>query len=225
VASFQQHVNTAVIATGVIVTPLHSAGLINITQSFILLAFGLLGGVLPDLDSDNSKPIQVVFKIFSIFSPLIVLLTVAKDFSLLNMIFVWFISSLLLHLVLFKLFLSLTRHRGVIHSIPMGVLFAQFTTVFFLFTLEFDIDFSYIAGLFLFFGFLTHLILDEIISLNSLGLRVKRSLGTALKLYDAENWRGSIVIYVLIGIFAYFIPFTSEPFINIFYILKDTKFY
>ncbi len=224
-ASFQQHVNTAVITTGVIVTPLHSAGLLNITQAFIILAVGLLGGILPDLDSDNSKPVQIVFKIFSIFSPLIVLLTVAKDFSLLNMIFVWFISSLLLHLILFKFFLSLTRHRGVIHSIPMGVLFGQLTTVFFLFTLEFDIVFSSIAGAFLFFGFLTHLILDEIISLNSLGLRVKRSIGTAFKLYDTKNWRGSIIIYVLIAVFAYYIPFTSDPFINIFHILKDTKFY
>ena len=49
-ALFEQHVNIAVIATGITIAPLYSAGLIDTNQSIILLGLGLLGGILPDLD-------------------------------------------------------------------------------------------------------------------------------------------------------------------------------
>lgn len=68
-ASFEQHVNVAVIATGVTIVPFYSSGVVDTSQSLVLLAFGVFGGVLPDLDSDSSKPVQIAFRILSIFLP------------------------------------------------------------------------------------------------------------------------------------------------------------
>lgn len=222
-ASFEQHVNVTVIATGIVIAPLHTAGLLDINQSLVALGLGLVGGMLPDLDSNNSKPIQIVFKILSIFLPLLVLLAVFDDLSIAKMLIIWLGASLFLHLGVFKVFLSLTTHRGIFHSIPMGLLFAQLTTLIFHYILDITMTTSLISGFFIFFGFMTHLLLDEIFSVNALGLRMKKSFGTALKVYDKNNHMGSIVLYALVIILFFIIPIESELFINIFDTLKNVK--
>jgi len=222
-ASFEQHVNGAVIATGVMIVPLHSASTIDKTESLILLGLGLVGGVLPDLDSDNSKPIQIVFKIFSIFFPLIIILSLSEDLSLAYLIAYWLISILVLRLTLFQLFISFTTHRGIFHSIPMGVVFGQITTLVFYKTFGFDLVFSTIAGTFLFFGFIVHLLLDEFVSLNALGMKIKKSFGTAFKLYDKNNPLGTVLLYIFIFGFFFFIPLKMEIFLDIFEVIKNIK--
>ena len=224
-ASFEQHLNGAVIATGVAIAPLHSASLINVEQSLIVLGLGVIGGVLPDLDSDNSKPIQIVFKIFSIFLPLLIILSIADNLSLLYLIGAWLASSLILNLTLFKLFLTLTTHRGIFHSIPMGIFLGQVTMYIFYKQLHYDIIFSTIAGGFLLFGFLIHLLLDELVSLNALGISIKKSFGTAFKLYDRKNMFGTIFLYIAIVTFFFFIPLKLDIFIDIFEIMRNIKLF
>jgi len=222
-ASFEQHVNGAVIATGVVIAPLHAASLIDVEQSLILLTLGLVGGILPDLDSDNSTPIQIVFKILSIFLPLLAILTFTNDLPLVHLMGIWLVSGFILHLTLFKFFLSLTTHRGIIHSIPMGVLLAQGTTYLFFYTLEYDLVFSTIAGGFLLFGFIVHLLLDEFVSLNLLGFHIKKSFGSALKFYDRNNIIGTVLLYIIIIVFFFFTPIKVDVFVEIFEIMKNVK--
>ena len=222
-ASFEQHVNGAVIATGVVIAPLHAASLIDVEQSLIALALGLVGGILPDLDSDNSTPIQIVFKILSIFLPLLAILTFTNGLPLAHLMGIWLVSGFILHLTLFKFFLSLTTHRGVIHSIPMGIVLAQGTTYIFYYTLEYDIIFSTIAGGFLLFGFIVHLLLDEFVSLNLLGFNIKKSFGSALKFYDRDNILGTVFLYIAIGVLFYFTPIKIDVFVDIFEIMKNVR--
>ena len=224
-ASFEQHVNGAVIATGVMIVPLHSASLLNVEQSLIALSLGLIGGILPDLDSDHSKPLQIVFKIFSIFLPLIILLSLFGESTLFELMGYWILSSFLLHITLFKIFTTITIHRGVVHSIPMGILFGQITTYLFYTSLEYDIVFSTLAGLFLTYGFFIHLLLDELVSLNALGIKMKKSFGTAFKLYDANNIFGTLFLYILVIGFFFLIPINTDIFIEIFEIMKNVKVY
>jgi len=224
VASFEQHVNTALIATGILVVPLHASGLLSINESLVVLLMGVIGGVLPDLDSDNSKPIQIVFKMCSIMLPLIILLLAPFKISIVYTLAIWVGSAIFLHFTIFRTFLLLTSHRGVIHSIPMGFLFAQVTTLVYLELLNKELYFSLLAGFFIFFGFLIHLILDEIFSINALGLHVKRSFGTALKFYDKNNIAGSVVLYILIAITLFFIPIEKDLYLYIFNTIKEIKF-
>ena len=224
-ASFEQHVNGAVIATGAMIVPLHSASIIDAKQSLIVLALGLIGGVLPDLDSDNSKPIQIVFKIISIFFPLIIILAIPNDLSLFYLVVYWLMATFILRLTLFQLFISFTRHRGIFHSIPMGVVFAQLTLLLFYKIFNFDIVFSTIAGIFLLFGFLIHLLLDEFVSINILGVRMKKSFGTAFKLYDRDNFIGTLLLYLLIILFFFFIPLELNIFTDIYEVIRKIKLF
>ena len=223
-ASFEQHVNTALIGTGILVVPLHTSGLLDIKESLIVLLMGVIGGVLPDLDSDNSKPIQIVFKMCSIMLPLIILLLSPIKISVLYTLAIWVGSAIFLHFTIFRTFLHLTTHRGIIHTIPMGFLFAQVTTLIFLELLHKELYFSLLSGFFLFFGFLIHLILDEIFSINALGMHIKRSFGTALKFYDKNNIAGTVVVYMLIAITLFFIPIEKELYIYIFNTMREIEF-
>ncbi|RLA78449.1 MAG: hypothetical protein DRG78_15070 [Epsilonproteobacteria bacterium] len=223
-ASFEQHVNGAVIATGVVIAPLNSASLIDTTQSFIVLGLGLIGGVLPDLDSDNSRPIQIVFKIFSIFFPLIVILGLFNNLSIVYLVGYWLISTFILRITLFKLFISFTTHRGIFHTIPMGIVFGQITTLIFYTSFNFDIVFSTIAGSFLFFGFIVHLLLDELVSLNALGIKVKRSFGTAFKLYAKNNLLATFLLYLFILGFFFLMPINFDIFVQIIDVMGDVEF-
>ena len=222
-ATFEQHVNVAVIATGVLIVPLHSSGILDVSQSIAVLGLGLIGGLLPDLDSDNSKPIQIVFKILSIFLPLLILLAIPVELSILKMIIAWVVASLVLHLTVFKLFLSLTVHRGIFHTIPMGILFGQLTTAMFYYVIGSDLTFSTIAGIFITFGFFIHLLLDEFISLNALGLRMKKSFGTAFKLYYKHNILGTAILYLLVVASYFVLQIDNDIFNNIYTILKNSK--
>ena len=47
---------------------------------------------------------------------------------------------------------------------------------------------AWLAAGFLSVGFLTHLILDEIYSVDVMDTRIKASFGTALKLVDTKHW-------------------------------------
>ena len=222
-ASFEQHVNGAVIATGIAIIPLHSASLLDVHQSLIILALGIVGGVLPDLDSDNSKPLQIVFKIFSIFFPLFIVLGLSEKISLVELVGYWLLFSLILHLTIFKLFIKLTSHRGIFHSIPMGILVGVSSTYIFHYQLNYELIFSTIGGIFLSFGYMVHLLLDELVSLNALGLRVKRSFGTAFKLYDKNNKLGTLILYILIAYLYYKSPINSDIFVQMFETMKNVK--
>ena len=100
---------------------------------------------------------------------------------------------------------------------------AQGTTYIFYYTLEYDLIFSTIAGAFLLFGFIIHLLLDEIVSLNLLGFNIKKSFGSALKLYDRENLLGTVILYIIIIVFFFFTPIKVDVFVEIFEIMKNVK--
>jgi len=221
VASFAQHVNTAVVISGITIAPLYSSSLIDINQSLALLFFGMIGGILPDIDLENSKPIQITSSILSIFIPLLAILTLLQSLSISKMLFIWFLSSLLLHFIIFKILLHFTIHRGVIHSIPMGLLFAHIITIVFYNILDFEELFSLLCGLFLFIGFIIHLVLDEIVSLNAFGMSFKKSLGSALKFYDSNNLTGSVLLYISIIILQIIYPLNIEYIIDIFNSFKN----
>ncbi|WP_412727243.1 metal-dependent hydrolase [Arcobacter sp. 15-2] len=223
-ASFAQHINTAVVVSGISIAPLYSASFIDLNQALVLLFFGMIGGVLPDIDLENSKPIQIASGILSIFIPLLAILTLLQSLSISKMLFIWFLSSLVLHFIIFKILLTNTIHRGVIHSIPMGIVFAQALIIFFHTFLEYEELFSLLCGLFLFGGFIIHLLLDELISLNAFGMSFKKSLGSAFKFYDSNNAIGSILLYILIGVLFTLFPLKIEHLLEIYHSFEHIKF-
>ncbi|HEY7866299.1 MAG TPA: hypothetical protein VIC51_09880, partial [Psychromonas sp.] len=72
-ANFNTHFNVAAISTGLASAVLLSAGHININSALWLWCLGTIGGLLPDVDADNSTSLDIVFNIFSVVAVLMVL--------------------------------------------------------------------------------------------------------------------------------------------------------
>lgn len=168
-----------------------------------MLFVGIVGGLLPDIDSDSSKPLTILFEILSITLPLVALIALFAPMPILKTILAWLLLGLFLRLTLFKLFLRFTRHRGIFHSVAMAVLVGEVAALVLHKLFGVGMRLSAIYGFMLFFGYMIHLILDEIYSINALGLRMKRSFGSALKLYDRDNPIGTLIVYVLIALLYY----------------------
>ena len=66
--------------------------------------------------------------------------------------------------------------------------------------------FSWFLGLFLFFGTLVHLTLDEVYSVNVFGLSVKKSFGTAFKFFDRKQIWWYVGLYALVVVMLMFAP-------------------
>ena len=106
---------------------------------------------------------------------------------------------------------KITVHRGMIHSIPMAILAGELT--FFLVTGTVPERFVKAAALTV--GYLSHLILDEIYSIDSTGrkLRLKKSFGTALKWTNPKQQGAVTIIYASIfclGGIAFTLPDVGE---------------
>lgn len=215
-ASFEQHVSGAVITSGILITPLYASSVIDLNQSLVLLALSILGGILPDMDSDNSRPIQISFRILSIFLPFLVVLSLANSNSISNILGLWIVSSIILNFIVFKLFLKITVHRGIFHSIPMGLLFGYLFIILFRNILEYEEIFSVLCGSFIFIGFIIHLLMDEFFSINVLGMSIKKSFGTALKLYAKNNLAGTGILYIIIISLIIFYPVDLGIFTKLF---------
>jgi membrane-bound metal-dependent hydrolase YbcI (DUF457 family) len=169
-----------------------------------LVAAGLcsFAGMLPDIDSDTSKSFQ---ECIYLAAGIGCMLTVARlrnygiptDFAV-------FGGAMVLLFIRFGVgawIKKITVHRGMIHSIPMAILAGQL--IFFVVTGTIEERILKAAALTI--GYLSHLILDEIYSIDSTGakLRLKKSFGTALKWSNPKQQGAVMTIYALIACLAF----------------------
>ena len=162
------------------------------------LGMGLtaLGGVLPDLDSDSGVPVRELFGLAAAAAPFLLWGQMrAAGFTPEQTIVVLASIYLVIRYGISELFKRLSVHRGMFHSIPaMGI---AGLLVF----LGYETPTSWLryylaAGVML--GFLSHLILDELCSVDFMGAKVSKSAGTALKLYSG-SWAATVACYMFLG--------------------------
>jgi len=180
------------------------AGYFGFSPSVCLVSAGLcsFAGMLPDIDSDTSKSFQeciyLTAGIGCILTASRLRYFVDSDLAMLGGAFIF----LLIRFGLAPLIQKITVHRGMFHSIPMAILCGEL--VFFIVpgTTVMDRLFKAVA---LSIGFLSHLILDEIYSIDSSGaaLRFKKSFGTALKWTNPKRPGSVTVIYSLMFLFGF----------------------
>jgi hypothetical protein len=170
----------------------------------IFLAAGLttLGGLMPDLDSDSGVPVRELFGVVAAITP----------FLLYDQVRALFVSPERTLVVLAALYLFIryplsaafkrwTVHRGMFHSIP-ALLIAGLATYLL------DPHGNPRVRLFLaggvMLGFLSHLVLDEIYSVDFTGarLRLNKYAGSALKL-ASHSWLATLTTYLLLAALAY----------------------
>ena len=186
-ASFPAHISLG-IATGI----LGAVGLVTLASieepSFLIVTFAAaaLGSVLPDMDSDSSVPFHVTFGSLSLIAAALAFSFVYQESSdnwprllgwtLGTAFFVWAVAGTLLK--------RFTRHRGMAHSLPAGLL-AGLVTFFLSSHFGFTDPQAFFLMLAMMLGFLSHLILDEVYAAVNFQGRLfspNKALGTALKI-------------------------------------------
>jgi len=211
-ANFKTHLSvgmtvSVVVSTSTLIFYKDIASLSIALNLFILTTIGSLA---PDIDAENSIPLKYLFSIFSILSGFFFvfnaqyfyldeLLSVVafNDNKIISRIIFFIFGWLVSHLVLLKLFKLFTRHRGIIHSIPYGIMLSMLIYFLSLY-LGVVVFISFLFSAAFFIGFITHLLLDEIYAVNLSNLKTKKSFGTAFKVWDKNNPIGISVVYIII---------------------------
>ncbi|WP_435949835.1 metal-dependent hydrolase [Psychrobacter sp. DM8] len=218
-ANFNTHLNGAFAISGLAALTVYKAGLIDDSGFLMCVALGTMGGLLPDLDSDNSTPIKLGFNMASFVFAFGLVMHWRSELSLLSLIALWLAGYGFMRYIVFNIFTKMTVHRGVIHSVPyMAVLGLGLVSLSY-YVLGNALAASWFFGLFLFGGAMVHLALDELYSVNLMGMTMKRSSGTAMKFYAHKDKGWYLLLYVLIAVLIYFAP----PFTEFWQQLRDPQ--
>ena len=194
-ANFNTHLNVAALLTGLSSASLVAAGHIELNTAIWLWFLGTMGGLLPDIDSDNSTSLDTIFNLFAFAIILIVMRYIIDedmgDLSFLKVIAIPVVTYGVMKYGLRTIFERLTVHRGSCHSLLFLALCGLLTT-----QIIANVDginsnkadsLAWLSGGFVFLGGFIHLLLDEIYSVDLRNIKIKRSFGTALKLVDLDN--------------------------------------
>ncbi|MEE9327383.1 MAG: metal-dependent hydrolase [Cocleimonas sp.] len=205
-ANFNTHLGVAAVASGMLATLCLQVGFVDSKDALLLAATGVIGGILPDIDLHYSYPSRILFTFLGIIGGFLWIFTAENHLSIVELWGAGLGIYLFIRYPLWILFQKLTVHRGVIHSIGAGILISLVASIAShnLFAKEAFI--SWFIALFLFLGFILHLLLDEIYSVDFMGHRLKKSFGSALKILDNQERIGSGIIIAAIVLCWFFIP-------------------
>jgi hypothetical protein len=205
-ASFVTHLYGAALVSGVAALGLHSAGLAGPQVTQTCFCLGVAGGLLPDIDADASKPVRGFFSLLAVAIAFCVAFALVGRLRLLDVTLVWLATFLLVRYGFFEAFARLTVHRGICHS-WLAVALAALTTANAAYhLLGVPAWEAWIAGGFVALGYLTHLCLDELASVDLWGHRVRRSCGTALKPCSLASPGASLAMLAVVLALGYVAP-------------------
>lgn len=211
-ADFNTHLLGAATVSGLAATVLAMSGLFPQQAVIGYFALGVIGGLLPDLDSPTSIPIRLAFLALAVVAGFLVVFTFGSRYSLVELILLWLGCFLLIRHGLFTLFSRVTVHRGLIHSIPAGLGFGLATTFIACNAFSASAIHAWLCGTFVTLGFLVHLLLDEFYSVDLFGRKLlKKSFGTALSLGNRKKPLETITLYVTVVLLFILCP-SPQPF-------------
>ncbi|MCL7419845.1 MAG: metal-dependent hydrolase [Methylobacter sp.] len=195
-ANFKAHVSIAATASSVAALVAVDARLIDGADAPWLIFLGTIGGMLPDIDANNSKPVKLLFNALALLSVSAVWVIFRNSYAQQPLLLGAAATYVGIRYGLFNLFNSFTEHRGVFHSLLAAVFFACLMTCISFYFLQWDILHAWLNGLFVAIGFVVHLLLDELYSVDLSNTRMKKSFGTALKLFSYRNIPASALMTV-----------------------------
>lgn len=170
----------------------------SIVQATIAAILTWIAGMLPDLDSESGKPVKELFSVTAALAPLFLMqhvhaMGVHGDrimlFSLLGYGAVRYGGALVLA--------KLTVHRGMFHSIPALLIAGELT---YLAYHSPDPRVRVLMAIGVCLGFLSHLVLDEMYSVQWDGakIRLAKSAGSALKFFGSDALPNGVAFGLLL---------------------------
>ena len=195
-ANFNTHLGVAAVASGMLSTLCLQVGFVDAQDALLLAFMGVIGGILPDIDLHYSYPSRILFSLLGILMAFLWVFAAENQNTIIQLWGAGLGIYLFIRYPIWTMFHKFTVHRGAIHSLITALLFALISSAvsFHLFAKAPFI--SWLIAFFVFAGFVLHLLLDELYSVDFMGHRLKQSFGTALKLFDTKNPISSGIIAV-----------------------------
>jgi membrane-bound metal-dependent hydrolase YbcI (DUF457 family) len=159
--------------------------------------FCSMAGMLPDIDSSSSRSFQeCIYFAAGLCAVMIVERMRFFGFDHNVIMLGGAIAFLFVRFAVGELVKKLTVHRGMFHSVPAAILAGELT-----FCLSSgDFGERVVKSFAIIAGYLSHLILDEVCSIDHVGkkIKLKQSFGTALKFYDPKHIFATMTLYILV---------------------------
>ncbi len=187
-ANFSTHIAIGTLVSGSLATLTLAVDAVSPENLVAVTLAGVLGSVLPDIDLKDSRPARAMFAGLAVFFAFAVLFTTAGHYSVAEMLILYVGTLLLVRFGGRWIFFKMSYHRGIWHSLLAAAFVSFFTAVVYYYVLGRPDAVAWLAAGFMFIGYLTHLALDEIYSVDVMDTRIKASFGTALKLLDTKHW-------------------------------------
>jgi hypothetical protein len=205
-ANFKTHLAVATAISGAASISLLSLHLSKPLETGGYFLLGVLGGLLPDIDSDKSTPLTLIFYFLSMYCAFALVFNLTTQYSFAELLAIWAIIYFVIRYLVFKMVIRITVHRGTFHSL-LAVVFVTLLTAnisyYFLHKLP---STAWNSGIFMGIGYLVHLCLDEVYSVDLHNKRMRKSFGTALKPISQENLGSSLLMLAIVCVFIQYAP-------------------
>lgn len=223
-ANFSTHLGVGAVASGLAASVTLAAGAVPPSEMATLTAAGIVGSILPDIDLQKSHPSRMLFGALGILFAFIALFQYYQAYSVAELWAIWLGVYVLIRLGLWRFFHRHAVHRGIFHSLLAGLLFMALTAIVLTHLLGRDPAIGWLGGVFVFLGYVVHLTLDEIYSVDFEGTYIKRSFGSALKIWQYDAPRASLLMAGAFVVAATFAP-TVTPFVRTMASLELNRFF
>ncbi len=201
-ANFQTHISASTLLGVAYGTVAYTQFGVSAGHSCVAAALCSVAGMLPDLDHKLGVPLREMLCFVSLMVPMLMLRRFEEiGLSPEQMVFVSGVLYVLIRFVGGELFRKFTVHRGMWHSIPAAILAGMVT---YLICLSPENEIRLMKSWAVVLGFMLHLLLDELYSVDLMNRRIKKSSGTALKFFGKKSGP-NLLVYANIIIIAGFI--------------------
>jgi membrane-bound metal-dependent hydrolase YbcI (DUF457 family) len=161
-----------------------------------------LGGLLPDLDSETGVELKGFTGILGVLAAVAVWQSMG-DFNP-EPVFEFHLWAAILAFMgvrhgVRRILGRLSKHRGISHSVPTCAVWGALTYLYY------PSDWQQIRlamAIAVMLGFFSHLLLDEICSVDLRGARVNKAFGTAIKFWAPSPWT-TLAMYILLSFLAW----------------------
>jgi membrane-bound metal-dependent hydrolase YbcI (DUF457 family) len=194
-ANFRVHILGAAIPSALAAGMALVGGLVTPVLAGVCFGLGVLGGILPDIDAESSVPTRIIFGALAVAAATAVALALAAVVAPALVVLAGVMSFVLVRIGLRAFTGWLCVHRGLVHSLPFAALVGVAVVYAAWQVFHLSPTRAWLMGVFLTAGFLVHLTLDELYSVDLLGARMKKSFGTALKLGSRRQLIGTTALY------------------------------
>lgn len=180
------------------------------TEALSIAVITAFGGILPDIDSDNSHAIRLIFTLIAVLAVGVGVLALHEQVTLGVLLAACVALYVGVRYVLSEVFKRFTVHRGIWHSLLAAALCGLGGSALSYQLLSQSAGIAWAQGLALVFGSLIHLLLDEMYSVDLDGARIKRSFGTAFKLFAYREPLNSLCLLALaVGLAPWLPPWSA----------------